>query len=51
MTISRKVIGIAIVTFSVFFVAACDPHVLESPFYRLPQPDNEIHGEGGGGHH
>jgi len=54
MTISRKVIGIAIVAFSVLFVSACDvraPNAGYQTFGTQPFPEDETHGGGGDGHH
>jgi hypothetical protein len=54
MTISRKVIGIAIVDFSVLFVSACDvraPNAGYQTFGTQSFPDDDDRGGGGGGHH
>jgi len=54
MTISRKVIGIALVTFSVLFIAACtvpNPGDGYQTFGTQPYPVDEEPGGGDGGHH
>jgi len=54
MTISRKVIGLVLVAFSVFFIAACEvrePNGGYQTFGTQPWPVDEERGGGDGGHH
>ncbi|WP_162891748.1 hypothetical protein [Profundibacter amoris] len=53
MTISTKVIGFVVAALSVLFVSACDDdHPFGYPVdNKQTTPDDNAHGDGGGGHH